>query len=519
MSSFSHTRQFHANVMRLIYSRDRATYNLLVHSGEHPDSVPNLFEFVSLQRLFAQAVIGNAGSNVHVRNLVGGLRWFDDVKEWIAAGGSPLLATKYETRNDGGIVPLLGYRNSVSNQTNLGSILRHLPSPLSIEQWERGTDREMVVSSLVRGLLKGTYRHSTIGKDVPASLFGHFGDPTIRAELCQYFRTMDFDRKDFMKESGMARMAFAFHMLGYPDLVQAIEQSPLYQRVFEYSRCAVQSLVVDAFQQGKERFDQTLDFIESFFDVSRLDPIIDEQLMQSMTHLPDGNWVEVIPTAIARFNLLKDSGRINQSIGWVQYVLPKVSTFPEIPDDQRSDFLSKIQGAYSSQKQIFVAMGSLGQGNVLSWLLKSIGKDAILAEYKNACAVSMKARMEEYGAIGHRIVDSNLLEFDHQHLHKHGMLYPILDALYDMYPTFWSKEVCESPGRNESIQHAALAQWVVKALETDPSDKQKAGLWLARLDQPSARKVLLKALPMDAEMLSELNHNERALRFTFEMGV
>jgi hypothetical protein len=521
MSNFSHTQLFHSNVLRSIFNQDRETYHQVVDRAYPPHAVENIFEKVSLEKLFAQSILMDAGSTVHVKNLLGGMRYHDDVKEWIVAGGSPLMATKHVTRNAEEVIPLLGYRQSISHSVALGGVLRGLEAPLRLEQWLLGADQEMIASSLVRGFMVGTLRFSSIGTTVPAVLFECFNEPSIRSRVCDFLSAFKGDAKGYGADSKMVSTAYTFSRLGHHDLVEAIQRSPRYEAVLEFPRAPAQSLISDAFSEGVESFEHALNFAESFLGIDKLNPLIDDQFAQSAQYFHgeawDEAWSRIVPTATVRFQLLKEAGRLHQAVEWLKDVLPHASAFPEIPHDQKEAFVLEIQKSYRSQKQIFKVMGAEGKGTTLGWLLKSIGKQAVLDEYRNACIDTVRARVNEYGA-GYSLIDSMLLEFDHKVLQEHDLLHPILDVLHHLYPEIWGKQTCEKPSGTEISQLVQLGRWVAKALVIEPS--VEAGLkWLSILDQPAARKALLLTLPMESEMIQALSYQDRAIRFTDELGV
>lgn len=521
MSKFSHTQLFHSNVLRSMFNQDREAYHQVVDRAYPPHAVENIFEKVSLEKLFAQSILTDAGSTVHVKNLLGGMKYHDDVKEWITAGGSPLMATKQVTRNAEEVIPLLGYRQSISHSVALGGVLRGLETPLRLEQWLLGADEEMVISSLVRGFMAGSFRFSSIGTTVPAVLFDSFNEPSIKSKVRDFLTSFKGRPKDYGADSNMVSMAYAFSRMGHHDLVEAIQRSPRYKYILEFPRAPAQSLISNAFSEGVESFDSTLDFAESFLGIDRLNPLIDDQFAQSAQYLHgeawDEEWSRVVPTATARFQFLKDAGRLYQAVEWLKDVLPRTSEFPEIPSDQKEAFVLEIQKSYRSQKQIFKVMGTEGKGITLGWLLNSIGKQAVLDEYRNACIDTVRARVNEYGA-GYSLIDSMLLEFDHKVLQEHDLLHPVLDVLHHLYPEIWGKQTCEKPSGLEISQHKQLGRWVAKALAVEPS--VEVGLkWLSILDQPAARKALLLTLPMESEMIQALSYQDRAIRFTHELGV
>lgn len=514
MPNFSHTQLFHSNVLRSMFNQDRETYHQVVQRAFPPHAIPNIFQMVSLTRLFKQDILADAGNSVHVKNLLGGVKFNDDTKEWLEAGGSPLMATKHTTRNAREVVPLLGYRQSIAHSKALGSLLRAKPG-MKVEQWLLGTDPEMVTSSLVRGLMAGVFRHSSIGAMVPKALFEHLRVPEIKTQVCDYFRGLQPSTKSFDTEMNLSASAYTFSRLGHPELVNAIKASPQYLALLGYPRTAVQGLVADAFAEGHQSVEETLDFTVSFFGVDRLDPMIDDQFAQSASYLSGADWGKVMETFVARFELLKEAGKLTQAVGWLRYALPNTSAFPEIPEDQKAAFAEGVKNSYNSQKGIFKVMATKEQGVALPWLISALGKQGVLNEFRNACLMSARGNTLEHER---RLVDETLIDFDPQLLHKHGLLHPLLDVLWEIYPDIWGQQGEVKPSRIESTQTTKLATWVAGALNVDPS-AEACEKWLAVLDQPNARKALLVSMPMTPEMLNSLSHVDRAARFTNELGV
>lgn len=514
MSKFSHTQLFHANVLRSMFNQDRETYHQVVQRAFPPHAIPNLFQMVSIPRLFKQDILADAGASVHVKNLLGGVRFSDDTKDWLEAGGSPLMATKHVTRHARGVVPLLGYRQSIAHSKALGSLLRAKPG-MKLEQWLLGTDPEMVTSSLVRGFMAGVFHYSEIGKMVPKVLFEHLSVPAINAQVADYFSGLQPSIKSYDTEMNLAHTAYMFSRLGHPELVDAIKISPQYQALKEFPRTAVQGLIASAFGDGHQSVEAALDFSVPFFGIDRLDPMIDDQLAQSASYSSGTDWGVVMETFIARFELLKEAGKLEQAVGWLMYALPNTNAFPEIPEEQKAAFAEGVKDSYNSKKGIFKVMGIKGQGVSLPWLISALGKQGVLNEFRNACLMSARGNTLEHER---RLIDESLIHFDPHLLHEHGLLHPLLDVLYEIYPDIWGQQGDVKPSRIESTQTTTLATWVAGALQVAPL-AEASEKWLTLFDQPNARKALLVSMPMSPEMLEALNHEDRAARFTFELGV
>lgn len=513
MPNFSHTQLFHSNVLRSMFNQDRETYHQVVQRAFPPHAISNIFEMVSLTRLFKQDILANAGDSIHVKNLLGGVRFSDDTKEWLEAGGSPLMATRHTTRHARDVVPLLGYRQSIAHSKALGSLLRAKPAKL--EQWLLGTDPEMVTSSLVRGFMTGVFHYSDIGKMVPKVLFEHLGDDGIKKQVGDFFRSFEPSTKSYDTDMNLASTAYTFSRLGHPELVDAIKDSPKFRALTQFPRTAVQALIAGAFGHDYQSVEATLDFCESFFGIDRLDPMVDDQLAESASRLSGAAWGPAIEIFLTRFEMLKEAGKLTQAVGWLREVLPNANGFPEIPEDQKAAFAEGVKDSYDSQKGIFKIMGMPGQGVALPWLISALGKQGVLNEYRNACLMSARGNTLEHER---RLVDETLIGFDPKLLDEHGLLHSLLDVLHEIYPDIWGQQGDVKPSRIESQQATKLATWVAGALSVAKSNEANEK-WLALLDQPNARKALLVSMPMTPEMLKSLSHEDRAARFTHELGV
>lgn len=535
MKSITYLQKFFSSAEKALIHTDPArfaqVFGRYVSDTEH------------LQTLFKAGPIPDHDDNHSMDVLVRSITGLDSFKEFIRAGGSPLIATRHEGTPAYPWPPILGYYQSVMAGEGNSRVRAVEELNIPLEQWRLGTDPEMVASSLLRGLCTGCIKCHHLDGAIPIALFDVFREPDVERQVATLLGDMTLDKGKSIYDSieRVAMTAYVFDRLGLDHLSSIVLQSPAMMDFIELDRkiaedhkhkCTVLESIYQPMQNLVEELlwstlcendhssmELTYAFLEKALGVTRLSPNIDKALRGPFSLSANTtNRQFVYEHATRRMEHLIACGCLHQAEFWLKEALPYMERFPEIPEMQKTDLMTILKvGEHRS------VMGDLNVENsqALPFLIDLQGRQGFINAFRATCecAVADKDLHPEVQMIS----SNDLIGLNLKQLQEHGLLHAVLDELINVYPALWADEVAKIDG--ETYGNFAITQrmkmvtkWVGDALTAAPSDK-RAAAWYKCFKYPIAQEQFIAAIPHIEAVFRLMNNKQRGEKFSSDLGV
>jgi hypothetical protein len=475
---------------------------------------------VSLESIFQAGPILDHERTLPVNSLIKNFgRSSNDLTEWVNAGGSPLIATRHCSTKYGS-PPILGYLECLMDGERGNGFLHTIKgNGLPLELWRRGTDDEMVASSLLRGLSTGLIKSYRLGKIIPEALFDAFKNPTVEAQLIDLLGGMTFKAGETIYENAECALmtAYVFDRLGLTRLRQAVLESPAFIDNVRADPGFVGHILSAVFQESQHStLAHARQFLQSSLGVKPTDSVIDHALQQPFDGSPP-NYEFVYEAATRRMEFLIEVGALSQVKYWLKAALPRMERFPEIPQPQMADFLAACKiGQNGSVMEDLAVKNHQG----LPFLIRIMGAEAFVEAFRKTCerAASLAATPVD----GQELYRGRLIGLNVQTLKDHRVLHDTLDCIMDVYPQLWAGAAkAIQNGKPSSVverQFKNLTQWVGEALTAAPCN-ERAVAWFKMIETPSAQEIYVASMPPNQAVFRLMSFKQRATQFGQDLGL
>lgn len=478
---------------------------------------------VSLERLFEGGPIHDHGKTHPMDKLLKSFTLGDNLDEWVKAGGSPLLATRHDGFPAYEYPPILGYLKSLLQVPKSQGLLRGEQfKKMSLKQWRLGTDDEMVASSLLRGLCTGVINSFDLDSGIPAALFDAFKNPVIEAQVIELLRASTFmpgEKCIFDNTESMLMTAYVFDRLGLNTLRQAVIESPAFMNSSHLINGRITHMLWATFYESSHSsMSKALQFLLHSTGIESNDPVIDQGLKGRFDNLRNASNREfVFERATRRMEYLIEMRALSQAGIWLKEALPHMDRFPEIPEEQKPDFIAACK--IGEPASVMEALSVHGNQS-LPFMIRMLGADGFLEAYKKTC--ERAASLVSHPVKGDTFISRDLIGLNVKDLKEHGLLHGVMDCLMTYYPQLFAENAKKfQPGKENpfvKLEFNKLTKWLGEALTAEPCN-ERAVAWFKRLEEPYAQEMFVAAMSYNKAVFREMSHKQRGDLLGSELGL
>lgn len=479
---------------------------------------------VTLERIFEAGPILDHERTHPVHSLIRNVSDSgDDLQEWVKVGGSPLISTRHDGEPAYGWLPIFGYFECfMDGDRARGFINTDQIKSLSLEQWRRGTDDEMVASSLLRGLSKGLIECYHLGTSIPEALFDAFKTPAVESSAVELLRgaTFPLGEKSLYASAECALMTAAvFNRLGLTELRQAVVESPVFTEHVQPTFFMAGHLLMASLRESKNSsIAHALQFLHEHLGIKPTDSVIDHALKQPFDLFYNApNREFVYERATRRLEYLIEEGGLSQAKHWLKDALPYMDRFPVIPEDQKAEFLAACSiGENGSVMEDLRVKNS----QALPFLIRTMGAESFVGAFGEFCerVVSLAANP----VAGQSLYSTDLIGLDVQALKEQCVLHDTLDCIMGVYPQLWAKDASELLGGKQNFfieqKFKRLTAWIGEALTSEPCN-ERAVAWFKLLEHPFAQEMYVASMPPNQAVFRLMSFKQRATQFGQDLGL
>lgn len=489
--------------------------------GEAPENVAN----VSLEEMFQGGPILDHGKSHPVDKLLKSLIMPEDFVAWLKAGGSPLLATTHDGFPAYKSPSILGYLKCLLEVPTGKLMLRTRQfKEMSLEQWRRGTDDQMVASGILRGLSRGVINSFDVGVGIPEALFDAFKNPTIEAQVVELLKSTTFQPEEkcvFENVECLFMTAYVFDRLGLNTLRQAVLESPAFRETSNLTNRLVSHMLWAALSESNHSsFGKAQQFLQQTLGIEPGDPVIDQELQLRFQRDHNAHNREyVYERATRRMEYLIEIGALWQVKFWLKDALPNMDRFPEIPPEQKAEFIAACKiGETDSVMDVLAVMGNQIQS--LPFMIRELGVEGFVEAYRKTCERAVY--LETHWVEGQTFNLSALVGPTVKTLKEHGLVHDVLDCLIAVYEPLWAGKgkTIQQGEKNFAVelQLGAITKWVGAALTAEPCN-ERAVAWFKRFEHPVVQELFVAAIPTNQAVFRQMNFKQRAVQFSKDLGL
>lgn len=451
---------------------------------------------------------------------------FDQSKDWLYDGGSPLTATMLTSAKIANVEPILGYRHSLIEAIQVAGIT-YIPP----EQWEVGVNPAMMASSLIRGFVNGSLRMWNFRQgDVPSSVMKAFRDPTVEQGLRDFLSEQTIGNGNAgrtIKNAWFRELLYVFIHFDLPELVDAISRSHAFKSDRTEPEELITALLINTLYDDNPNLERLLEFIDRYIGLKPDDPLVDKVFAGKLggNGLPGRDNLRVY--MLGRLSDLREAGCVELAAPWLSNLAPLMADTFAFSDSEKHALRGTLNVDEDANLRFMSSLfGDENKG--IPFLVELLGVTGFSQAIGKACVSSLKKDLHKNRHMVRYtgVIDERLLVIDIDSLKSSGALHAALDGFYKAYTEVWGKsmhrlqkaEDLDPPEHWAIEQVKVLATWVGQALSADPCRK-RALQWYKRLKYPFAQDALVFNLPMDKDFLKQINAEALGRKFSNDLGL
>lgn len=524
MTNYSSFRESVLEAMRV----NRPAEYLALEAEIGGDQKEPLFSRISVSTLFERS--GELDSpETHepladmIHSMVGR---FDQSKEWLDDGGSPLTATMLESSKIANVEPILGYRHSLIEATQVAG-LSYIPP----EQWNVGVNPAMMASSLVRGFASGSLRMWSFRQgDVPSTVMNAFRDPKVEQGLRDFLTEQTIGNGHAgrtIKNAWFRELLYAFIHFDLPELVDAISRSHAFKSEITEPEELITALLINTLYDDNPNLERLLEFIDRYIGLKADDPLVDRVFASKFggNALPGRDYLRIYMWG--RLSDLREAGHVELAAPWLSNLAPLMADAFALSDAEKQA-LREVLNVDEDANLRFVSSLFGDENKGIPFLIDLLGVAGFSQAVSKACVSGLKKDLHKNRHLVRYtgVIDERLLVMDIEALKSNGALHAALDGFYKAYTEVWGRSMHRlqkaedlDPSDDWALEQVkVLAAWVGRSLSAEPCRK-RALQWYKRLKYPFAQDALVFNLPMDKDFLQQINVEALSRKFSNDLGL